>query len=131
MDPITLILTALVAGASMGVMDELKGEVKEKVKAAHARLRDLASKRFRAAGIPNAEAILAEYEADPESYKTPLAKKLGVADAGKDDAIVAAAKAVLELLDQGLESSMYTVTVTDSKGVVVGDGNTQTNTFTS
>lgn len=131
MDPITLILTALVAGASTGVMDELKGEVREKVKAAHARLRDLVSKRFRAAGIPNTEAILAEYEADPESYKTPLAKKLGAADAGKDDALVAAAKAVLELLDQGLESSKYTVTVTDSKGVMVGDGNTQTNTFTS
>jgi hypothetical protein len=131
MDPITLILTALVAGASAGALDELKDEVKEKAKAAHGRLRDLVSKRFRAAGVPNAEAILAEYEGDPESYKSQLAKKLDAADAGKDDALMAAATAVLALLELGGKSSSYTVTVMDSKGVMVGDGNTQTNTFTS
>jgi hypothetical protein len=132
MEPITLILTALAAGASAGALDELKDEIKEKVKAACGKLRDLVSKRFREAGTPNADAILAEYEADPESYKEPLTKKLDAADAGKDEALVAAAKAVLELLEQqGGKPSKYTVTVKDSKGVIVGDGNTQTNRFTS
>jgi hypothetical protein len=131
MDPITLILTALVAGVATGTLDELKGEGREKVKAAYRRLRDLVSRRFGATGIPNAEAILAEYEADPESYKIPLATKLAAADADKDDALVAAARAVVELLEQGGKASKYTVTVRDSKGVIVGDGNYQTNTFTS
>lgn len=132
MEPITLILTALAAGASAGALDELKDDVREKVKAAYGKLRDLVSKRFREAETPNAETILAEYEADPESYKGPLTKKLHAADADKDDALMAAAQAVLELLEQqGGKSSKYTVTVKDSKGVMVGDGNTQTNTFTS
>jgi hypothetical protein len=132
MEPITLILTALAAGASAGALDELKDEIKEKVKTAYGKLRDLVSQRFREAGTPNAEAILAEYEVDPESYKGPLTKKLGAADADKDDALVAAAKAMLELLErQGGKSSKYTVTVKDANGVMVGDGNTQTNRFTS
>jgi hypothetical protein len=131
MEPITLILTALAAGASAGTLDELKDEAKEKVKAAFARLHDLLSKRFRAAGTPNAEAVLAEYVADPESYQVPLAKKLDAADAGGDEALIAAAKMVLELLQQqGARSGKYSVTVNDSKGVMIGDGNTQTNSFT-
>ena len=55
MDPITLILTALAAGASAGAIDELKDEVKGKAKAAYEKLRDLLGKRFREAGTPNAE----------------------------------------------------------------------------
>jgi hypothetical protein len=124
MEPITLILTAIAAGASAGALDEVKDEVK----AAYGKLRDLVSKRFREAGTPNAEAVLAEYEADPESYRGPLAKKLDAARAGTDDDLVAAATALLKLVGK---SGKYTVTVTDSKGVMVGDGNTQTNTFTS
>lgn len=132
MEPITLILTALAAGASAGALDELKDDVKEKVKAAYGKLRDLVNERFREAGTSNAEAILAEYEADPESYKGPLTKKLDAAGAGEDDALAAAANAVLELIEQqGGKSSKYTVTVKDSKGVMVGDRNTQTNTFAS
>lgn len=128
MEPITLILTAIAAGASAGALDEVKDEAK----AAYGKLRELVSKRFREAGTPNADAILAEYEADPESYRGPLATKLDAADAGTDDDLVAAAKALLELVEQqGGKPGKYTVTVTDSKGVMVGDGNTQTNTFTS
>jgi hypothetical protein len=132
MEPITLILTALAAGASAGALDELKDDVKEKVKVAYGKLRQLVSRRFSEAGTPNAEAILVEFEADQDGYKGPLTKKLEAADADKDDALVAAAKALHELLDQqGGKSGKYAVTVNDSKGVMVGDGNTQTNTFTS
>jgi hypothetical protein len=132
MEPITLILAALAAGASAGALDELKDEVKEKFKAAVESLRGLVSKRFRDTGTPNAEAVLAEYMADPEGYKIPLSKKLDAADAGGDDALVAAAKSVLELLGrQAGTAGKYSVTVNDSKGVMIGDGNTQTNTFSS
>jgi hypothetical protein len=131
-EPVTLILAALAAGASAGALDELKDEIKEKVKAACAKLRDLVNRRFREAGTPNAEAILDEYHADPETYKAPLAKKLDAAGAGMDDALVAAAKAVMDLLEQrGVKSSKYTVSVRDSQGIMVGDGNTQKNSFTA
>jgi hypothetical protein len=100
MEPITLILTALAAGASAGALDELKDEAKERVKAAYGKLRSLVSKRFREAGTANGETVLVEYEADPESFEKGLIKKLTEADAGKDEGLVAAAKALLELLDQ-------------------------------
>jgi len=130
MDPITVILTALAAGATAGALDELKDEAKNKVKAAYGKLRDLVSKRFREAATPNAEAILAEYETDPETYKGPLTGKLDAAGAGKDADLLAAAQALLDLVQQSApKSGKYNVTVSGSEGVIVGDHNSQTNTF--
>ena len=130
MDPITVILTALAAGATAGALDELKDEVKDKVKAAYGKLRDLVRKRFREAATTNAEAILAEYETDPESYKGPLTKKLDAAGAGNDADLLAAAQALLDLVQQSEpKSGKYNVTVSGSEGVMVGDHNSQTNTF--
>jgi hypothetical protein len=132
MEPITLILTALAAGASVGALDTLKDETKDAVKAAYGKLRDLIGKRFREVGTANGETILAEYEADPESYEKGLGKKLAEADAGTDEALLKAANALLELLDQqGGRPGKYNVTVTGSQGVQVGDHSTQTNTFSS
>ena len=130
MDPITLILTALASGASAGAIDELKDEVKENVKAAYGKLRDLVSRRFGEAGTLNAEGTLADYEEDPGTYEKGLSKKLTVAGADKDADILAAAQALLDLVDeQGPKSSKYNVTITGSKGIQFGDRNTQTNTF--
>jgi hypothetical protein len=128
MDPITLIVAALAAGASAGAIDALKDDVKESARAAYGRLRDLVRRRFR--GNTSAEVILAEHEADPRIYEAPLAKKLAEAGAGDDTELVAVAKALMELVDQkGAKSGKYNVTITDSKGVQVGDGNLQINTF--
>ena len=41
MEPVTLILAALTAGASAGALDALKDDAKEKVKAAYAKLHSL------------------------------------------------------------------------------------------
>jgi hypothetical protein len=132
MEPITLILAALAAGASAGALDGLKDEAREAVKAAREKLRSLVSKRFREAGTANGEAVLNEYEADPESFEKGLGKKLTEANAGQDVDLLAAAHALLELLNQqGARPSKYNVTVTGSRGVQVGDHGTQTNTFTS
>jgi hypothetical protein len=132
MEPITLILTALAAGASAGTLDEFKDEVKERVRAAYGKLRDLVSKRFRETRTANGEAVLAEYEADPESFEKGLSKKLTEADAGKDEALVAAAKVLVELLgQQGGKSGKYNVTITGSQGIQIGDHGTQENKFTS
>lgn len=130
MDADTLILTALTAGASAGAIDELKGEAKDKAKAAYGKLHNLVAGRFRETGTPNAEGTLADYEEDPETYGKGLAKKLAAASADQDDAILAAAQAVVDLLgQQGPKVGKYGVTITGSKGVQVGDHNTQTNTF--
>lgn len=126
MEPITLILTALATGASAGALDVLKDDVKDKAKAAYERLRDLVGQRFR--GNPSAELVLSEHQADPETYAAPLAKKL--TEAGVDAELVATARALMELVDQaGARSGKYNVTIKDSKGVQVGDGNLQVNKF--
>jgi hypothetical protein len=128
MEDVTLILTALATGASAGALDVLKDDVKDKAKAVYARLHDLVRQRFR--GNVTAEVILSEYQADPETYTAPLAKKLIEAGAGDDAALVAMAKALMELVDEsGARSGKYNVTIKDSKGVQVGDGNVQVNKF--
>jgi hypothetical protein len=128
MDPITVIVAALAAGASAGAIDALKDDVKESARAAYGRLRDLVRRRLR--GNASAEVILAEHEADPATYDAPLTKKLTEAGAGADTELVAAAKALMELVDQkGAKSGKYNVTITGSQGIQVGDGNLQINTF--
>jgi RIP homotypic interaction motif len=128
MDPITLIVAALVAGATSGALDEVKDGAKAGVKAAYAKLRSLATKKV--AGNPGAEAALAEIEADPETWKAPLAAKLTQLDAASDADLVTAAKAFMDLLDEaGAKAGKYNVVITNSRGVQVGDGNTQINRF--
>lgn len=130
MDPITLIVTALAAGASAGALDALKDDVKDAAKTTYGRLRELVKRRFQ--GNARAEGILAEHDADPETYAGPLAKKLTEAGAGGDNDLVAAAQAFMDLIDQaGAERGKYNVTIKDSKGVQVGDRGFQVNTFTS
>jgi hypothetical protein len=126
MEEVSLIVTALATGATAGTLDALKDDVKDKAKAAYQRLHDLVRRRFR--GNPSAEIVLTEHQADPETYAAPLAKKL--TQAGIDDELVATARALMELVDQAsAKSGKYNVTVRDSKGVQVGDGNIQVNKF--
>ena len=128
MDPITLIVTALVAGAASGALDEVKDGAKAGVKTAYAKLRGLAQRRV--AGNQSAEGALAEIEADPDTWRAPLAAKLSQLGAADDTDLVAAAKAFMDLIDvAGAKGGKYNVTIKDSKGVQVGDGNIQVNRF--
>jgi hypothetical protein len=128
MDPITLIVTALIAGATTGALDTVKDGAKASVKAAYERLHGLAKKRV--TGNTGAEAALAELEADPETWQAPLAKKLTQLGAADDADLVAAAQALMKLVDgAGARAGKYNVTITGSKGVQVGDGNIQVNRF--
>ena len=126
MDPITLIVTALAAGAALGVKDAASSAVKD----AYAGLKALAKRRL--AGRPDAEVVLARHEQAPQTWQAPLLAELGEAGADRDRDLVAAAQALMNLLDQaGSRSGKYLVSVRDSQGVQVGDHNTQTNTFGS
>ncbi len=128
MEPVTLILAALAAGASAGTLDALKDDAKEKAKAAYAKLHGLLSKRV--SGRPHGELALAEYASAPQKWESLLAAELTEAGAAQDNDLVAAAKALMELVDQqGAKSGKYNVTITGSQGIQVGDGNVQFNQF--
>jgi hypothetical protein len=121
-------VAALAAGATTGALSGLQDDVKDAVKSAYAKLRGLAKKKV--AGNQGAEVALAEYEADPETWGAPLTTKLKAVNAGDDADLVAAAKALMELVDQaGARAGKYNVTIKDSKGVQVGDNSFQINTF--
>jgi hypothetical protein len=126
MDPVTLIVTALAAGAASALQDGASSVVKD----AYSRLRALVKKRF--AGRPDGELVLARHEAAPQTWEAPLAGELSAAGAEGDADLVAAAQALMNLVDEaGSKSGKYVVAVQDSQGVQVGDHNTQHNTFGS
>jgi hypothetical protein len=124
MDPITLILTALAAGAALGVKDTTSAAVLD----AYNGLKALV--RGRLAGRKNGEWVLTEFEAAPQTYRGPLEAQLTAAGAAGDAGLVAAAQALMSLVDAGgPRADTYNITVTDSQGVQAGDHNIQNNTF--
>jgi hypothetical protein len=124
MDPVTLIVTALAAGAASALQDGASAAVKD----AYARVKALVMRRF--ANRPKGELVLAEHESAPQVWEAPLAAELSAAGAGGDADLVAAAQALMSLVDAaGSRSGKYVVAVSGSQGVQVGDRNTQTNTF--
>jgi hypothetical protein len=124
MDPVTVIVTALAAGAASALQDDAKGAMK----AALARLRALAGKRLSAR--PAGELVLAQHEQAPDVYERPLQHELELSGAGADPELVSAAQELMKLLDAcGTAAGKYTVTVQGSSGVQVGDHNTQVNHF--
>jgi hypothetical protein len=127
-DEVALIVTALAAGASAGTIEALKDDVRDAAKRAYARLRGLARKRV--AGRPDGELALERHESAPQIWEPVLAGELAAAGAADDAGLVAAAKALMELVDgAGARAGQYRVTVRDSRGVQVGDGNVQVNRF--
>ena len=124
MDPVTLVVAALAAGAASALQDGASSAVKD----AYARLKALVQRRF--ADRPKGELVLAEHQAAPQTWQAPLAAELSAAGADGDADLVAAAQALMNLVDEaGARAGKYAVTVRDSQGVQVGDHNTQTNTF--
>jgi hypothetical protein len=124
MDPITLIVTALAAGAVSGITESASSVVKD----ACASLKALVRKRL--AGRPDAELVLARHEQAPQTWQAPLAAMLGEAGADRDTDLVAAAQALLRLVDAaGAGAGKYAVDVRGAQGVQVGDLGRQDNVF--
>jgi hypothetical protein len=124
MDPVTLIVTALAAGAASALQEDAK----DAVKAAYVRLRDILKRRF--SGRRVGELALAEHEAAPAMWEPQLRAELAATGAENDHDLVDAAQALLSLVDPaGARSGKYYVSIRGSQGVQVGDHNTQTNTF--
>ena len=124
MDPITLIVTALVAGAALGAQDTVSAMVKD----AYAGLKALVKKRL--GGGPGAELVLAEHERAPETWQAPLMAELAKAGADGDRDLIAAAQALLDLLGEADgRTGKYVVDVRGAQGVQIGDHNRQDNVF--
>jgi hypothetical protein len=124
MDPVTLIVTALTAGAASAVQDDAKGVVK----AAFARLRTLVKERL--AGRPGGELVLTQQARMPDVYRKPLEHELKESGAAADSALIIAAQELMKLIDgPGSAAGKYVVSVKDSAGVQIGDHNTQVNNY--
>jgi hypothetical protein len=104
MDPVTLILTALVAGAAAGTKDTASSAIKD----AYNGLKGLVRRKL--TGRPGGELVLDRHEQDPQVWDKPLAQELTAAGAGEDAGLVAAAQAVMQLVDAaGSAAGKYAV----------------------
>jgi hypothetical protein len=124
MDPITMIIAALTAGAVAGA----QGTATDAMKDAYAGLRALVHRRFR--GRASAETALEQHESKPEAWRGELEAELVDVDADQDIALVEAAQRLMALLDAaGTRTGKYQVDVRGAQGVQVGDHGAQTNYF--
>jgi hypothetical protein len=120
MDAVTLIVTALSAGAASALQDDARGAVKTAVE----RLRHLLKRRFK--DPANGEYLMTKHAAAPELWQEPLKAELVEARAADDPEVIAAAQALMKILDsRGTMAGKYTVTMPGSQGVQIGDGNAQ------
>jgi hypothetical protein len=125
MEPISLIIAALGAGAIAAVKDTAGTAVKD----AYQGLKTLIKKKFE--GEPKAQMVLEEHEKDPKTYEAPLKKKLAEAGVDKDEEII---KMAQELLKQEkpeeFKAGKYNTQIGgDFKGIqgdISGGTNTQT-----
>ena len=116
MDPVTIIISALVAGAAAAVKDTTSQAAKD----AYSGLKTLIQKRF--AGKPEAEMSLAQHEKKPTIWEAPLKDALVETGAEKDQAILQSAEKLLKLVQpQQVGTGKYSVQIGEAQGVVVGD----------
>src|SRR2546429_6935807 len=117
MDPITLILTALTAGAAASVKDVTSSAIKD----AYTELKGFLQRKF--AGKPSAEVALNEHETDPKTWESPLRKELSQMQVDQDENIIEAAQKVMTLI-QPEQAAMgkYNVQITGNvQGYAQGD----------
>ncbi|MBG1266855.1 hypothetical protein [Nostoc sp. WHI] len=125
MEPISLIIAALGAGAIAATKDTAGTAVKD----AYQGLKTLIKKKFESE--PKAQMVLEEHETDPETYNAPLKKKLAEAGVDQDAEIIKLAQELLkqEKPEESAAGKYDTVFQAEVKGAQVGDGNKQENKF--
>jgi hypothetical protein len=119
MDPVTLILTALAAGAAARADDTESWPVKDAYAGLTGQL------RTRLAGREDGELMLARYEQAPQEWQGQLAAELAAAGADQDDGLVTAAQAVMSVADApGWRAGRYSVQARRGQDVPAGDPGT-------
>jgi hypothetical protein len=124
LDPVTLIVAALAAGAASGLKDTAGQAVKD----AYGALKSLVKGRLGEASV--SDSVVERHEEAPEVYKRSLETELAKAGVTDDEEVVRAAQRLLALVDPvGAQAGKYEVTISGSKGTVVGDHAHVTMTF--
>lgn len=101
-DPISLIVAALAAGAVAGAKDVAGAAIKDTYTA----LKDLIKRKF--AGNKKAEETLDDHEKDPDVYEKPMRKVLQQSGADQDQQIIQVAEQLLQQLrSQGSSAGKY------------------------
>jgi len=117
-DPISLIVTALVAGTSDAARDAAGAAVRD----AYAGLKSLIRRRF---GGDEPDEL-----ATPAQHEESLKERLQAVGADQDEELVRAAQEVMKHADpEGTRAGKYNVTITGGQGIIVGDKNTTTMNF--
>jgi hypothetical protein len=120
MEPISLILAALLAGMSTGI-----GSVTaDAIKGSYEGLRRALKRKL--ASEPGAEAVIDGYLADQDMYEDQLRRALWKAGADRDDDIISTARAIVAAVDPRALSE-FNVSITDSENIQFGHGNVQFN----
>jgi len=126
MEPVSMILAALAAGAAAAAKDTASTAVKE----GYEGLKALLKRRF--AGDPGSEVALERYPDAPTVWQKPLEHALEETGAGEDEEIVQAAQALATVVDpQGAAAGKYTLNISGGtvQGLVQGDQNQVTQNF--
>jgi len=122
MDPVTLIVTALTAGAAAGSQSIVTDTIKD----AYTGLKALIKRKF--AGKASAEVALAEHETDPETWQAPLKKVLIQEHLDQDTEILQAAQALLDQIQAQPGGKHYTQSIVGNYNAQVhGSGSASVN----
>lgn len=124
MDPITLIVAALAAGASTGLGDTVSQAIKD----AYGALKSLMRKGLK--DRPDGDLVLERHEKAPDTWREPLMSELELAGVADADA-VALAQQLLELVwaENPAARGKYNVDIGSGQGIQVGDHGAQHNVF--
>jgi len=117
MDPISLILTALTAGAAASAKDTASAAIKD----SYDGLKALIQRKF--AGKPAAEVALTGHENKPDVWKAPLEEGLKETGTDQDQEVITAAQKLMALVQpQQAAMGKYNVQITGNvQGYAQGD----------
>ena len=116
MEPVSLIVAALVAGSSEAIKDTAAQAVKD----AYAGLRRLLKRKSK--DEPSVADAVDGTQGDPAGAEEILRRELARVGVADDEEVVRAAQRLLALIDpEGARGGKYNVTISGGKGVVVGD----------
>ncbi|ORT49035.1 hypothetical protein [Frankia sp. KB5] len=123
MDPVSMIIGALLAGAGAGVTESAQSAVTGAYAALRERLVGFLSREGRRDAVDR-------FEEDPAGEEERFRAELSASAAREDAEVLAAARRVWELVDPAAAAAgRFQVDLRDAKGVQVGDGNVQINRF--
>ncbi|MET9428958.1 MULTISPECIES: hypothetical protein [unclassified Streptomyces] len=118
MTEVDLVVAALAAGASAGLVDTASTAVRD----AYGALREAVRRRMSARG----EEVLDAEQVEPEVWEARLREELIASGADRDRELLAAAQNLWALVRP---EGKYHVDTRGAKGVQIGDHSTQNNTF--